>query len=69
MADGPTAPPVEPPAADGPALTAADLGLTLEPLSPDLRRQFEIAAAINVGVVITSVARGSLAEERGIIAG
>lgn len=67
IADGPP-PPAEPPA-DGPPLSAMDIGLTLAPLSAEIRREFNIAPAIDVGVVITSVAAGSLADERGITAG
>lgn len=68
VTDGPPPAP-QTPAVERTPLSARDLGLTLAPISPEARREFDIAAAIDVGVVITAVAPGSFADERGIVAG
>jgi serine protease Do len=56
--------PVEPPK---PVVTEL-LGLTLSELSPELRGQFSIAPEVK-GVVITQIASGSAASEKGIAVG
>lgn len=53
---------------EAPLATAAVLGMTIAELDDETRDGFEIAAEIS-GVVVTEVAEGSAAAERGIAAG
>ncbi len=61
LAAVPTDPGVEDRALEG-------LGLTLEPLSPDLRDQFDLPSSAG-GVIITSVEPDSAASEKGLVEG
>jgi serine protease Do len=63
------APRTEPPRpTPNPPSTVEALGMTLSPITPELRRQYEVAERTR-GVVITRVADGSPAAERGLRAG
>jgi serine protease Do len=53
---------------EGELATATILGMTIAPLTDELRSEFEIADGVN-GVVITEVAPNSAAAEKGIVAG
>ncbi len=57
-----------PEAPRAPVISAEGLGLTLAELTPDRRRDFSIAERVR-GVLVTNVARGSLAAEKQVIAG
>ncbi|MCW5716447.1 MAG: Do family serine endopeptidase [Bauldia sp.] len=48
-----------------PEMSAQALGLTLAPITPELRSEFEIVPALTEGVVVTAVTPSSLAAERG----
>lgn len=53
------------PKAPAPAKTAETMGLTLSPMTPDLKRQFELKAEVK-GVVVTEVDARSPAAEQGV---
>jgi len=57
-----------PPADEAPVATAAVLGMTIAELNEETRGTFGIAAEVS-GVVVSEVAEGSAAAERGVAAG
>src|SRR5690606_28454286 len=56
------------PAEEAPVATAAVLGMTIAELNDEARASFGIAPEVS-GVVVTEVAEGSVAAERGVTAG